>query len=404
MLLLLYEGLIKENNITAKLLHRWRVDGTLVSEIRAVYEAMPPEARGERYSWFLSHKDILEKPTPVTLDDIAQVECDMDTRMWAAVGPRLKCGSPTTMHEYLEALDASGHECWEMGKSLMNLQYHGCSSPLWVHFGFCACPTKEDEVKLLWAYQSLSMRCPFSRFCDAYSKHSLVALFHAYEITLFTSPDTPSIFYRGLLDVLSVPLEQIKSVWWLKQLANLFPKDADIDLRSFYPLNVQYGFLNCKDKKEAHILMDLYRNFFSSATSNPFDLEKARRLGRLAEFFFEDLGIKMGKKRQKRHTHWLTNHPISVTPLPGDVIDPRWMRLHDSLSADQTIAVGVAVEAPTSPDVEDRRRGLTRWQIYFTRDKILNILQSPGLQQSFQRRYKCKTVVLLSPEQFALSV
>lgn len=49
MLHLLYKGLI-EAGVSAMRLHSWRVDGTLIAKIKAVYEAMPLEARGERYS------------------------------------------------------------------------------------------------------------------------------------------------------------------------------------------------------------------------------------------------------------------------------------------------------------------------------------------------------------------
>ena len=404
MLLSLYEGLIKENNVTANRLHQWRVDGTLISEIEAIYEAMPLEARGERYSWFLSNKDVLENPNWVMPADLVQAERDMDTRMWVIVRQNLTGHSTTTMRAFLRTLDEPGRDCWELGRLLFDSLCPGYASMLWMQFGFCVCPTREDELKLFVAFRSLLAQCPFLLFCHAYSKDSLIALFRLYNIAVFPSPATSPIFYYGLIDVLSVPLERRQSVWWLKRLANLYPKDSDIDLRSLYPFNVSYGFLNCRDKKEAQTLMDLYRNFFSSAGSNPLELEKARRAGRLAEFFFKDLGIKMGKKRRKQYTRWLTNHPISITPLPGEAVDPRWMRLYDSLLPSQTVAAEVVVEAPAVFHVKDNQKGPNRGPRFpFTRSHILEVVESTDVQTSLRRRFGSQKLVLLSSEKFAPS-
>ena len=375
MLLLLYAGLIKESNVTATQLNRWRVDGTLVSEINAVYEAMPPKARGERYSWFLSHKRIFEDPS-VTFGEILDAEDERDVRLWAIAGPDLAGGSATSMRDFLQKLDMPGHECWAFLKCLMDWSYPGPSSLLWLQFGFCACPTREDEVKLTKAYQDLIARCSFTPFCDAYSNHSLVSLFQAHDISLFSPSSSPSIFYLSLIDVLSVPLEQLKSVWELKRLANMLSNTPTLDWQCSYPLNVQYGFLNCKNKKDARALMELYQNFFSSPTSNPLDLDEACRAGRLADFFFKDLGIKMNRKQKKRYQWWLTNRPFRFAPLAGETIDPRWQRLADSLSPSAPPgSTKLVIQGSVIVEVEGTQENLARQHTHLTREDISMLKQ-----------------------------
>jgi hypothetical protein len=65
MLLGLYQGLIKYNEVEPKVMHRWRVKGILVEEIKAAYEKMPEQARGSYYPWFLRNQWIIDRKLPL---------------------------------------------------------------------------------------------------------------------------------------------------------------------------------------------------------------------------------------------------------------------------------------------------------------------------------------------------
>ncbi|KAI0791549.1 hypothetical protein BC629DRAFT_1510255 [Irpex lacteus] len=56
----LYIGLIKILGVKPQVLNRWRVQGRLIEEIKSIFEAMPRDARGLYYPWFLQHQVVLE--------------------------------------------------------------------------------------------------------------------------------------------------------------------------------------------------------------------------------------------------------------------------------------------------------------------------------------------------------
>ncbi|KAI0785408.1 hypothetical protein BC629DRAFT_1593881 [Irpex lacteus] len=158
MLHLLYKGLIEEAGVSAMQLHRWRVDGALVSNVKAFYEAMPLEARGERYSWFLAHRSVLTDPYVTEYED-TKWEDNMNRRVWTLVGGDPKT-SPATIRTFLGKLDEITLNCWALFRWLMSSTYPGPVTPLWLDFGFCACPTKGDEMLLAAAYKDLISVCP----------------------------------------------------------------------------------------------------------------------------------------------------------------------------------------------------------------------------------------------------
>ncbi|KAJ7485132.1 hypothetical protein B0H11DRAFT_2018238 [Mycena galericulata] len=43
-----------------RLMHEWRITGTMVEKIKALYEALPAGSRGGYYAWFLKHLDLFE--------------------------------------------------------------------------------------------------------------------------------------------------------------------------------------------------------------------------------------------------------------------------------------------------------------------------------------------------------
>ncbi|KAI0084411.1 hypothetical protein BDY19DRAFT_997764 [Irpex rosettiformis] len=378
MLLRVYTWLIKEKKISAMRLHEWRVKGTLVSEIKAVYESVPPEARGDCYAWFLENQFILENPM-ATIEDVAKMGDGRDKRLWAMLSRGVESERNTTeaMREAYEKLDGDGRDCWELLRTLIDDSYPGPESPLWLKFGFCACPTLQDESKLTRAYQNLASLCPFDKFCDAYSKHSLVALFKKYKIASFPSSSASSIFYTCIVDVLSVPFRELKPVWWLKKLVEIVPKDAEFDWKSAFPQTLEFGFLHCMSKKDTHALLDLYRAFFSSPASNPLALDRARRSNRLSRFFFKDLGMKMDKARPKVYKRLLAKPRISQFCVPVDAADLNLARSMGSLGIEEIITVEDVTTPPVPPASVDHRMAKNMQQNPNSIYKTVTVIELP---------------------------
>ncbi|KAF7351652.1 MYND-type domain-containing protein [Mycena sanguinolenta] len=92
-LLVLYIGVLKYHEIKPSTLHEWRLSGTMVKCIKALYERFPPGNRGDYYSWFLEHLDIFE-PHPNALETVsprhfcescgvsATVQCSGCKKVW----------------------------------------------------------------------------------------------------------------------------------------------------------------------------------------------------------------------------------------------------------------------------------------------------------------------------------
>ncbi|KAF8144349.1 hypothetical protein K438DRAFT_1874218 [Mycena galopus ATCC 62051] len=66
-LLGLYIGILKFHEVKPSTLHAWRLTGTMVENIKALYEPLPVANRGGYYPWFLKHLDIFEPSAPNAL-------------------------------------------------------------------------------------------------------------------------------------------------------------------------------------------------------------------------------------------------------------------------------------------------------------------------------------------------
>ncbi|KAF8130951.1 hypothetical protein K438DRAFT_1885890 [Mycena galopus ATCC 62051] len=66
-LLGLYIGILKFHEVNPSTLHAWRLSGTMVENIKALYEPLPVANRGGYYPWFLKHLDIFEPSAPNAL-------------------------------------------------------------------------------------------------------------------------------------------------------------------------------------------------------------------------------------------------------------------------------------------------------------------------------------------------
>lgn len=209
--------------------------------------------------------------------------------------------SSATIRAFLGKADEITLNCWALFRWLMSSTYPAPVTPFWLEFGFCACPTKEDEMRLAVAYRDLISACSFYVFRDAYAAGSLASLFLQHNITPYSSPTSAMTFRLCLADALSLPPYNTRSVWWLKQLTSIVPDNTEVDWQCPYPLDVEWGFIHCRNKRDMQALMSLYKGFFSLPTSNPLELDAARRAGRLFQFFCFDLRVKVSRGRRKRY-------------------------------------------------------------------------------------------------------
>lgn len=272
----------------------------------------------------------------------------MNRQAWPLVGGD-SAASSATIRAFLGTLDGITLNCWALFRWLMSSTYLAPMTPLWLEFGFCACPTKADEMRLAVAYKDLISACSFCEFRDAYAAGSLTSLLLQHNITPYTSTTTASTFRLCLADALSLPPYNTRSVWWLKRLTSIVSDNSEIDWQCPYPLDVEWRFIHCKNKMDMKALMRLYKGLFSCPTFNPLELDAARRADRLFQFFFDDLRVKVPWKRRKRYKRWLSNLVLFPPSIPKEIQDATWERLVDSFCPQKRIVAGVTTQSPVIP-------------------------------------------------------
>lgn len=269
MLLGLFQGIFKHGNIDPRVIHQHRLEGTLIKYIENFYEAIPVDARGGYYPWFLKNQHLLAPPmfhegsSMILFDDTLQ-------QAWWFIG-----GSATDSLEEIKSRVLSWPE--EKRDCLMFLQmllHPGLrlspDRPEWLKFGFCGCKSRQEVIKLWVAYLKLVKSVSFDQFFNAYNKSSLAALFSTHGLSI-TNP--------FVLDVLNSTSQPTKSVWLLKQF-------VVGDYQQLVPsIAVDYGFTNCGDDEEAiYDLKQVYRRIFIAANANPLKLHEACTQGKLHQY------------------------------------------------------------------------------------------------------------------------
>lgn len=308
----LYHELIKEKGITAKQLHQWREEGAVIENIKAIYEAMPLESRGEPYAWFLAHQSVLEQPT-VTPDDINAVTDRRNLTLWALLG--LKESMPEVPEDMVssvvvESFDKPMRTCWDLYSVLYEPCLPNPTSPHWIIFGFCACPTVEELRELADAYRRMLFYCSFIKLRDAVANNLLHVLFKKYIITI---PSQYPFFEDCLFDALSG--SPWKGVWVLKQS---FAENIDaLNWKTGNEhVDFEYRITRCKNANEKRQLFNLYKNFFANPASNPLKLHAAAKAFRLFQFFEEDMGIQFGRNQRIMLKRILEISPRIRTSFP----------------------------------------------------------------------------------------
>lgn len=273
----LYVDLIKICDVKPQQLHKWRVQGTLIQEIKAIYEATPLHARGGYYPWFLEHQEVLENPM-VSASEWKSMAEAMKRRAWVALGNSATASS-TAIDEFVQSLSKEQIDCFVLYAMLQSSGHPGPDTDLYVPFGFCTCPALYDEIQLAGAYQALFAASTFDEVCEAYSAGTLFRLFQTKNVSMG----------RVRCDLLADALEgrpsSHKSVWTLKKFVasggNGSPSLA---------VTFDYGFINSAGNVETRKqLLGLYKAYFELSRANPLELHAACVEGRLFRFFTEDM-------------------------------------------------------------------------------------------------------------------
>ncbi|KAI0046848.1 hypothetical protein FA95DRAFT_1312677 [Auriscalpium vulgare] len=282
MLLGLYIGLIEHMGTKPKTVHRWRVQGTLIKEIKATLSKLPEGARGGYYPWFLEHQYVLDqsKAPPASPQELADAAVK---RAWVFTGG----SSAASMAEILEAEHSEGKDrssCYQLYRTLLSGWHPSPSMSLWVSFGFCATKTMEEEEDLGVRYMTLIHSCTFDEFCTAYESGSLP--------TLFRSKDQPLPDQR-VIDLLSNHISH-PSVWNLKQF--ILQVEQNPNLRPPRSVSCDYGFMNCTSSVQTQDLINAYKCYFEHAKSDPLELHQAAIKGELAQYVGTFVVLKPRKK------------------------------------------------------------------------------------------------------------
>ncbi|KAF8485556.1 hypothetical protein JB92DRAFT_3148680 [Gautieria morchelliformis] len=290
-LLGLYIGLIIYQNVEPKTIHTWRIQGTLIQNIKTTYEKVPQQYRGSYYPWFLQNQWVLDN-TQAAPD----LPLQLVARGWQYAG-----GSASATIEEIDAIKAtwpeSKRDCLVFCSCLLADWHPSPDQQTWLTFGFCACQ-EYTESRLALLYKKLMERCSFGELYAAYASSSLKALFYSKGLKA-EFEDIPH-----LSDILEGSPTMSKSVWDLKQFV---VAEAGTLIPS---VGVDYGFFNCKDEMERAQLKHVYSQFFQNYEADPIKLHEAAIGGRTYEYI--DTLVKL-KKKDRKTIQRLVKNPY---PLP----------------------------------------------------------------------------------------
>ncbi|KAJ7821524.1 hypothetical protein B0H14DRAFT_2519288 [Mycena olivaceomarginata] len=297
----LYIGILKYLEVNPSTLHEWRLSGTMVTNIKALYEPIPIGSRGGYYSWFLKHLDIFDPP-PNALGE-GQVLKEMraaQVKLWNTIGD-----FPSQDHDEIWSF-VSTHWSRErvhffLFRSMSGICHPSPEFDFWVDFGFCACHDESEEQFLSFTYGMLIRGCSYNEFLKAYTDSTIIQLLDAKGLR------GRRIIHPYLEDVLSGP--PVKSVWDLKK--HVHAKSIRSDL--IPTVAVDYGFMNCTSDREYQDLRDLYKNIFERRYTNPLELHEACVSGSLYDYVLGLFPEMKEKKKRAAKFQRLLRNPY---PLP----------------------------------------------------------------------------------------
>jgi hypothetical protein len=289
MLLGLYRGMIMTDEFEPKSLHRWRVNGTLIEEIKKWYEKIPESHRGGYYLWFLQNQWVLDS----NLSPPHDLLHPMLMRGWCYTG-----GSPSATKEEIHAIRATWpqekQQCFLLCSGLLSSGHPGPDEDNWLHFGFCVCKDEYSEGPLSLMYRALVAKCTFDEIYTAYDSSSLIALFDAKGF----KHEREQILH--LDDVLAGTPRVNKSVWNLKQY-------VIAENRPLRPsVGADYGFFHCRGEEEVLELKEVYKQLFLRHGVDPIKLHEAAIRGKLFQYVEQ-----FGKLKKKFSRIMKNSYPLN---------------------------------------------------------------------------------------------
>lgn len=293
MLLGLYIGLLEPQYLGVKspTLHRWRLEGTLIENIKREFERLPEGERGAYYVWFLQNEHLLSRAQTQKWERQFQStveECLY--RAWRFIGnnPTASAGE---ILQYEKTTPKRQYDCFVFYAMLLASRHPAPNVDIWISFGFCACDNLDDEMTLAQQHTDLIYRCSFDEYCVAYASSSLVPLMREKGI---------SISDPLVIDVLSEVPNRNKTVWDLKRYIEEQAING-LDDSAYDPSSSvasDYGFTNCRTPEEHKLLFDAYKDYFAlGRKANPLKLHRACIQGRLFAFLTKDMKIQIKQRK-----------------------------------------------------------------------------------------------------------
>lgn len=285
----LYQGLLSDK-IGPEEVHKWRVEGTLVANIKDFYYKIPETHRGGYFPWFLNHTDILDRC--MTKEESVE---QMLAKFLDKARPYLDPEDQNKDRKELKP-EAKARSYLMLAATLHMAHPHPMEQN-WHAFGFCTCNGEREQGTLGGLYQALltgdelfedvwsNLKFPmpgrrkgqtatFPEFWQAFEAGKLIQLMDSKGLK------DQRIKFPFLEEFLSVPpAGPWPSVWDLKQFV------AIADPAEFLPspaVQVDYGFMNCRTFEETCTLMEIYKRILGKA--NPLALHEACLAGKLFEF------------------------------------------------------------------------------------------------------------------------
>jgi len=294
-LLGLYIGLMERMYIKPMTIHTWRVEGRLVGEIKAAFEALPRHSRGGYYPWFLENQYVLDSSElPQTAEDNMAAQ---HLRAWRFIGGSSDF-APQRVREEVSCWPEEKQTCFMLYCMLLMGWHPGPElDEGWIPFGFCVYDAN-SEMALSRIYTSLIRSCTFDEFCAAYTSSSLFSLMKSKGLSIQHRSDE-------LEHILRHSPHSNESVWDLKQMVLRSGDNPPIP-----SVTMDYGFMNCQNPEHSAKLKDVYRRVLDRPNAQPLEMHKACIEGRLFEYVRGQ--VEVPKEDRKLLHHLMKN----LYPLP----------------------------------------------------------------------------------------
>jgi len=285
-LLGVYGGLYLSGKFSAEDLHEWRVGGILVDKIKEFYYSIAENSRGQYFPWFLKNISVLERP--MTQDEAEQ---KLIATFYDKARPYLDLEDRNKTARDLKP-EAKGTSFYLLAGTLLRISPNPIEEN-WYSFGFVTCRGQHEESMLVDLYQLLLTESDGSFFYEFHNRRrgviqpvTFTQFWKAYEAgTLIQLMDSKGLkelrsrlpFLEGFLS--APPAGPHLSVWNLKQFLEI---SDPMDHPPVPPVNVDYGFINCRTFEETCTLMEIYGKVLK--TANPLELHQACVAGDLFQF------------------------------------------------------------------------------------------------------------------------